>query len=182
MKAEVLRLGRQFRPTLVFIGVFLATYLVLNIFYGIYITQFYPEVDPVTEWVTRQTSHTLTFFGWENRAQNHPTKPTTFISYEGTGIISIYEGCNGLNVVIVFFAFLAGFGPYVRSLIWFIPLGVMLIHFGNLARILLLFWVSLRMPDYLYFTHKYLFTAFLYGWVMLLWGAWLYLTKKPAHA
>lgn len=182
MKADALLTWRQFRPTIVFISVFLTVYLLLNVGYGLYITSFHPRVDPVTEWVTHQTSGVLTFLGWENRTQNHPTKPTTFISYQGKGVVSIYEGCNGLNVVIVFIAFLAGFGPYSKKLIWFVPLGVALIHIGNLARIGLLFWVSLRMPDYLYFTHKYLFTAFLYAWVMLLWGAWLYITKKAAHA
>jgi exosortase family protein XrtF len=173
---------QQFRPTIIFLLGFLGSYLVLNLVYGMYVTKYYPAVDPATEWVTAQTSSLLDKFGWANAYRNHPTKPTTYITYQGNGIISIYEGCNGLNVVIVFFAFLAGFGPYSKKLFWFVPLGLGLIHLGNLTRLLLLFWVSLELPSYLYFTHKYLFTAFLYGWVMLLWGGWLLISKKDRYA
>jgi len=170
----------EFRPTIFFLARFLGLYLALNLLYGWFITHYAPQPDPVTQWVTHQTSFLLEVLGWENVAENHPTKPTTFISYQGHGVVSIYEGCNGLNVAIVFVSFVFAFGPLGKALCWFLPLGFLVIHLGNLARIGLLFFVSLRMPAYLYFTHKYLFTAFLYALVMLLWGAWLWMHRPKA--
>jgi exosortase family protein XrtF len=95
----------------------------------------------------------------------------------------VYEGCNGLNVMIIFVAFLVAFGPIGRTLAWFIPLGLFIIHLVNLARIGLLFWVSLYMPKYMYFTHKYFFTAILYVVVFVLWIWWVrrYASDKPSE-
>jgi exosortase/archaeosortase family protein len=75
--------------------------------------------------------------------------------------------------MIIFVAFLVAFGPMRKALLWFIPVGLLIIHGINLARIALLFWVSLYMPDFMYFTHKYLFTAILYVVVFLLWIGWV---------
>ncbi len=43
----------------------------------------------------------------------------------------------------------------------------------NLARISLLFWVALYLPDLVYFVHKYLFTAILFVIVFVLWIVWV---------
>jgi exosortase/archaeosortase family protein len=64
-------------------------------------------------------------------------------------------------------------------MIWFVPLGLAVIHVANLGRIVLLFLVSLYEPEYLYFTHKYLFTAFIYLFVFLLWILWVMKIAKP---
>lgn len=180
MKEGVRQCWTEFRPTIFFLARFVGLYLALNLLYGVYVTAFAPRADPATAWVTHQTSLVLQVFGWENQTYNHPGKPTVFISYEGQGVVSIYEGCNGLNVAIVFVSFLVAFGPHRKALAWFVPLGFLLIHLVNLARIALLFYVSLRMPEFLYVTHKYLFTAVLYLVVMALWGAWLWMHRPRA--
>jgi exosortase family protein XrtF len=177
MKQMAAQLWSEFRPTILFLVRFVGLYFVLNLGYGWYVTFFAPGVDPLTEWVTLQTSDVLQTLGWENEAHNHPRKPTTFLTHNGKGVVAIYEGCNGLNVAIVFVSFLAALGPYKRTLCWFVPIGLAVIHAGNITRIALLFYVSLRLPGYLYFTHKYLFTAFLYALVMALWGLWLWMNR-----
>ena len=75
--------------------------------------------------------------------------------------------------MIIFVAFLFAFGPVNKSLFWFIPLGLLVIHLVNLSRITLLFWVSIYMTDYMYFMHKYFFTAILYVVVFVLWVYWV---------
>ena len=65
------------------------------------------------------------------------------------------------------------FGPVSNRMYWFIPLGLLVIHLVNLARISLLYFVSIRYPRYMYFAHKYFFTAVLYAAVFMLWVWWV---------
>jgi exosortase family protein XrtF len=175
-------LFREFRPTILFLGKFLGLYLAGNLLYGAYVTAYYPKPDPVTSWVTAQSATVLTWAGWDVAAVDRPGKPTTDIVYEGRPIIAVYEGCNGLNVVVVFLSFLLAFGPFRKSMAWFVPLGLLVIHTSNLLRVTLLFVVALEYPDFLYFTHKYLFTAFIYLFVFLMWMWWiLRLTRRLRH-
>lgn len=169
----------EFKPTIVFLVKFLGIYLVGNLVYGWWITDWHPQPDPATHFVTEQSTMVIRAFGYEAEAHDYPDKPTTYIQLGQNGIVSVYEGCNGINVAIVFLAFLFAFGPYIKAMIWFAPLGLLVIHLANVARIVLLFWVSLYKHDYLYFTHKYLFTAFIYLFVFLLWIWWVMKVAKP---
>jgi exosortase family protein XrtF len=171
----------EFKPTIFFLLKFFGLYLIGNLLYGWYVTSWHPQPDPMTQWVTSQSAAVLGLFGYETSVHDYPGKPTTYIEWSGKGIVSVYEGCNGLNVVIVFLSFLFAFGPYKRNLVWFASLGLFIIHVANLARIVLLFLVSIHMPDVLYFTHKYLFTAFIYLFVFLLWIWWVLKFAKPAN-
>ncbi|MEQ8424780.1 MAG: exosortase family protein XrtF [Cyclobacteriaceae bacterium] len=164
---------KEFKPTLLFLGRFILLYFVCNFLYGLYVSSFRPLPDPVTSTVTRQTSWVLETLGWENTTQDCTTSPSTFIRFEGRNILSVYEGCNGLNVMIIFAAFVLAFGPISKPMIWFVPLGIALLHLSNLGRIFLLFFVSLEFPNYLYITHKYVFTGVLFLVVFLLWVGWV---------
>jgi len=172
---------KEFKPTIFFLLKFFGLYLIGNLLYGWYVTSWYPQPDPLTQWVTSQSAMVLDLFGYDTSVHDYPGKPTTYIAWNGKGIVSVYEGCNGLNVVIVFLAFLFAFGPYKKALAWFTPLGLLIIHVANLGRIVLLFLVSIHMPDVLYFTHKYLFTAFIYLFVFLLWIWWVVKLAKPVN-
>ncbi len=164
---------REFKPTVLFLMRFMGLYLLSNVLYGLAVTAWAPRADPLTRWVTQQTAWILTQLGWESYIYDMPTKATVSIVHLGQGIVSVYEGCNGVNVGLIFLSFLVAFGPYRRALIWFSAFGLAVIHLANLSRIGLLFIVSLRFPDFLYFTHKYFFTASIYTLVLLLWLAWI---------
>jgi exosortase family protein XrtF len=162
---------REFRPTIIFLIKFLILYLIGNLVYGWYVKYYHPAPDPVTHEVTRQTGMLLQWIGWPVIIQDH--QATTVIICEGKSILSVYEGCNGLNTTIIFAAFIIAFGPISRSILWFIPFGALLIHLSNLTRISLLFYVWQVSPEYMYFAHKYLFTAALYLVVFVLWVWWV---------
>ena len=148
-------------------------YVVGNFLYGLYVTGYKPAPDPATHWVTNQTAFVVTVSGWPSEIEDNSRKPTTNLKYQGKNILAVYEGCNGINTMIIFVAFLFAFGPVTKTLIWFVPLGLSIIHIVNLARIALLFWVSIYNPDYMYFMHKYFFTAVLYIVIFLLWVWWV---------
>lgn len=164
---------REFRPTIFFLGKFLGLYLVGNLLYGLFVTSFSPLPDPATRWVSEQTGFVLTSCGWPVDVYDHQRKATTMVRYDDREVLSVYEGCNGINTMIIFVAFLIAFGPLNKTLLWFIPVGLLIIHLVNLARITLLFFVAEYRPDFMYFIHKYLFTATLYAVIFLLWVWWV---------
>jgi exosortase family protein XrtF len=170
----------EFKPTIFFLLKFLGIYLAGNILYGILITSFEPRADPITHTVTIQTGIVLNVCGYRVDVEDRVNKPTTEITYFGKTKLSVYEGCNGINTMIIFIAFLLAFGPLSRPVLWFVPLGLIIIHLVNLARITLLFLVSEYMPKAMYFTHKYLFTAILYVVIFAMWFWWVkaYALKK----
>jgi exosortase family protein XrtF len=164
---------KDFKPTIIFLVKFVGLYFVLNLLYGFYVESYDRRPDSATVWVTNQTAGILNVIGWKTETKDHPKKPTTAIHYQGRGIVSVYEGCNGINVVIIFLCFLVGFGPMNKKLAWFAPLGVIIIHVVNLGRIIGLFFVVIYLPKALYFSHKYLFTTIIYAVVFGLWLIWL---------
>lgn len=172
----------EFKPTIFFLVRFVVLYVACNLVYGLLVVQYEPGPDPATIWVTEQTAFFLQVFGWPNQVVIQVIKPTVTILYQGKAIVAVYEGCNGINVMIIFITFLIAFGPRTKALLWFIPAGILILHVMNLFRIGLLFLVALYRPSYLYFSHKYLFTAFLYGVVLILWLIWVrYFSKRNTN-
>lgn len=164
---------QEFKPTLFFLLKFVGLYLAGNIFYGIYVTGFKPGPDPITKTLTRQSSAVLNFFGQHTSTIDQQKKATTLLLDEERTVLAVYEGCNGLNTIIIFLSFLLAFGPYKKTLLWFIPSGILIIHFANLGRIVLLFFTALYRPEYMYYVHKYFFTAILYMVIFALWWWWV---------
>jgi exosortase/archaeosortase family protein len=152
---------REFKPTIFFLLKFLGLYVSLNLLYGVYVTSFEPKPDPVTHLASKHTASILSVFGWSCKVRDFPQKPSVAIIHNAKTIVSVYEGCNSLNVMI-----------------WFVPLGLIAIYIINIIRIGLLFLVSLKLPHFLYFTHKYFFTAIIYLFVMLLWWYWIRIQSK----
>lgn len=164
---------KEFKPTIFFLGRFLGMYLIGNLLYGLFVTSFSPKPDPVTRWVSEQTRFVLTSCGWPVDVRDHHGKATSLIVFENHSVLAVYEGCNGLNTIIIFISFLVAFGPLNGKLLWFIPLGLVIVHAANLLRITLLFFVAQFRPDFMYFIHKYVFTAFLYVVIFMLWIWWV---------
>lgn len=164
---------KEFKPTILFLSKFLALYLTLNLMYGLFIDHYAPAPDPVTRWVSEQSTGLLQLFGSDVSFSDDQTKPAIGILNGERVVLSVFEGCNGINVVIIFLSFLLAYGRPSRKLLWFIPLGLLLIHLTNLGRISLLYGVTIHLPGFMYFAHKYLFTAIIYIVVFALWYLWL---------
>lgn len=140
--------------------------------YGLWIES-YLIADPVTYLVTEQSSWVLNFFYNEINYENNPSEPTVWMSLGNRTIISVFEGCNGINVMILYVAFIFAYrGPLKHSIIYSL-IGLIIIHLSNIFRISVLFWVAEEIPKYMYFTHKYLFTGIIYAAVFLLWFIWI---------
>ena len=164
---------REFKPTLLFLSKFLAIYFILNIIYGIYVESYDTKADGITTWVSDQSVSFLSSIGYEASSLPVAYEPKVALYNQGTSVINIFEGCNGINIMILFLAFIVAVSGNFANMIWFIPAGFIFIHLANLGRIAFLFWVAQSKPDYLYFSHKYIFTAIIYTAVFLLWTIWV---------
>jgi len=167
-------LYKDFKPSILFLAKFIGLYIVLNIGYGFYLDASKGEADFMTKWVTEQTASVIDMY--EDKISTSPKEDlkSIFIYQDSQAILSVYEGCNGLNVMVIFISFLIAYGKAGSRMLWFIPLGIVVIHLFNILRILLLFHVTISMPDFLYFSHKYLFTAFIYLAVFGMWALWIF--------
>jgi exosortase family protein XrtF len=164
---------KEFRPSFLFLGKFLAIYFVFNIIYGIYVESYGSNADGITWWVSRQTTAILHTLGYEAGARPVASDPKVALLNGNDVVVNLFEGCNGINIMILFMAFIVAFSGKIRDMLWFIPAGFVFIHLANLGRIVLLYWVAETKPHYMYFTHKYLFTAIIYGAIFILWVIWV---------
>jgi len=164
---------KEFKPALTFLGTFLALYFIGNIVYGLFIESYGQRPDAITRTVTAQTSAVLDILGYHTSMDDHPAAPKIALREAGEVVINVYEGCNGINVIIVFVAFLFAYGGQVRTLAVFLPVGVLIIHIFNLLRVGLLFHLALNNSSQFYYYHKYFFTATLYAVVFGLWALWV---------
>src|SRR5690606_9841133 len=88
---------------------------------------------------------------------------------EGTLGVVIGNPCDGLSLFILFSAFLIVFeGKWWFKAI-FIIVGIVLIHFLNVVRVIALAVIVKYSPESLDFHHSYTFTLFVYLCIFLLW-------------
>ena len=95
-----------------------------------------------------------------------------------TGYIAINHGCSGLKQMIQFALLMAIFpGPW-RHKLWYIPLGIFIVHLTNLFRIIGLAVVLVTVPDYWNFSHDNIFRPLFYVVIFGLWVYWVEKLKK----
>lgn len=166
------------KTALLFLAKFVIFYFVLNTAYGFWVESYYPSADPITVWVSKHTAWILSFFHSSINTVAEPLSVYVAITLIGETIIHVFEGCNSINVMIVFGVFVLAFSNRWYQEWKFLLLGLITIYIMNLARVTGLFWMALYFPDSLYFFHKYLFTGMIYGVVFLLWFVWVSNVQK----
>lgn len=168
-----MKLIKEFWPAIKFVIIFLSAYLACNIIYGLYIEYTYPSPDLFT-WLTAAQS--FKFLQWVGQPASiliNAKGPTVFLNHLATPILDVYEGCNGVNVIIVFLSFIVAFAGSPKRKLVFIAAGIALLNLANVIRIVLLYFVATRYQTYFYFIHKYIFTISLYCIVVALWFVWI---------
>jgi len=172
---------KAYRPALFFILRFVGLYLITNTLYGLYVNNALPGADMVTKVVASQTAWILSQVHEPVQASATPTSAYVSLTNASGQGVSVYEGCNGVNVFLVYLSFLVAYAGPRRLWLRFAAIGLVLIHLINLSRVSLLFEVAIYFPDQLYLFHKYLFTAIIYTLVFVLWYWWVNAVKKIQH-
>lgn len=162
------------KPAFRFLSLFVGVYTTANVIYGFWVQSHLPLSDPFTISVTRQVETVLGILGEGVLSRLNTDRPTiSLVDSQDDVVINVYEGCNGINVMIVFVAFMLAFGGPWKRWVWFVPVGLGCIHLANLLRVAALYGIARYYQAYFYYVHKYLFTVSIYFLVLLLWWFWL---------
>jgi exosortase family protein XrtF len=167
------KLFREFRPAIYFLLTYFGLYLILNTAYAFYVNYYKPNPDPLTYHVTVASTKLLSVFGEPALVKPQEGNMNVPVFRGKVAIIEVFEGCNGVNVMIVFLCFLIAFRGPLKSGILFAVSGIVILYIANLGRVAGLYLVALYYPDKLYFVHKFLFTGLLYGIVFIIWFFWM---------
>ncbi len=165
-----------YKPFLLFLGKFLLTYLILTFVYQSYLGQYNVdkfEVDGCTQLVAKQSKDVLLVFNQDAFTVPNINEPAVNFFFNQKQMVRIIEGCNGLNVIILFMSFIIAFSGKVRTTVLFIIGGSLLIHILNVLRISALCVLMYYFPEQQHFLHGVVFPLFIYGVVFLLWIIWV---------
>lgn len=174
---------KKYRPFLLFLGKFLATYLIFIFLYQTYLNQFDVsrfESDGISKIVANQTKAVLIFFNYNADLEPHPSEPSIRVLIDQKAIVRIIEGCNAVSVMILFASFIVAFSGKFWKTVLFIISGVLLIHILNVFRIAFLTMGLLHYKEYEVLMHDIIFPLFIYGVVFGLWVIWI--NKFSNHA
>ena len=119
---------------------------------------------------------TVTFFHWVNvEAAMEIDSDHVIVSFPLSNYRGVWVGdnCNGFKLFSIFSIFLIAYPANWKSKLWFIPLGIIIVHLANIIRIMALVIINDTNPAYLDFNHDYTFTIFVYSIIFGLWYWWL---------
>lgn len=175
-------LFKQHRDSLLFIIKFVGLYLVLNTVYGFYIEYYHPLSDPLTYSISKQVAWVLSLIQESIQAIPDPKASFVHMQMNTQTVVSVFEGCNSVNVMIVYLSFIIAFTGSGRSSMVAAIAGLIVVYLMNLIRVGLLFEVAYFYPQHLYFFHKYFFTGIIYAVVFVMWYFWIQRVKRErAH-
>lgn len=164
---------REYKDAILFLVKYVAIYVVLNTAYAYYVAYYSPDADPLTIAVTKHTEALLSLF--DGSVGYHLVKGSVNVPITRVGetVMMVYEGCNSVNVMIVFVAFIISFqGPFRLFMRYFVA-GMVIVYLINLFRLMGLYIVALHFPDTFYFFHKFFFTGVIYLVVFVIWYFWV---------
>lgn len=168
---------RENKKVIFFLLRFLSVFGGFSLLYAVWIKSYGLEADPFSWFV----GYNLEWILGADNLRLYPIEGYAAIGldYLGSNSVSLFEGCNGIAVFILFFAFVFAFKGRWSDLIWFVPLGLVVIHLFNLARLVALIILAQQGNDAIFhFMHKYLFSLVIYAGVFLMWVFWVRLALK----
>lgn len=159
-------------PVVRFILVGTVMYLGMYFFYEFYINPntnideyIIDNLVGIGDFVLRSIGYDLTTY--------EPEPFRNRIGIEGSLGVFIGEPCDGFILFALFLAFIVAYPGALKHKIWFIPLGILLIHLINALRVIALVLIMRKHPQWLSFNHDYTFTIIVYAFVFLLWWVWI---------
>jgi exosortase family protein XrtF len=91
----------------------------------------------------------------------------------GTSGIFIGDSCNGISLFALFSIFIIAFPGKLLAKLFFIPIGVLIIHLLNVMRIVALAIIQTYSYHWTEFNHTYTFTIIMYFCIFSLWMMWI---------
>lgn len=120
--------------------------------------------------VAEHAAGILSIIGMEGSTA--PGAAQTLIRIGGVDMVGVGNPCNGMELFALYAGFIICFpGPWKHKL-WYIPVGILAIHFINVLRAVALALIQLKSPEHLDFNHHYTFTIVVYAFIFLFWVIW----------
>lgn len=117
--------------------------------------------DIVLKWLSYDTFKTISDTDYQ------------VIGIDGSDGVWIGSSCNAITLFFLFAVFIAAYPGHQKSKLWYIPVGILLIHVLNIVRVVVLAMIAFYNPLYLDFNHTYTFTFIIYGFIFILWMTWV---------
>ena len=175
----LVELLKKYKSVWVFLLRFFGAYLIGVLLYNTYLSPFNTEVDGITRLITEQVAAMLSITFPQITCVYSLNNPISEIQYMEVPIVLLIEGCNAVSVMILFTAFLVAFKGRLKSYLWFLPTGIVILYIANLLRIYIIAMITLYFPAYVNMAHDYVFPGVIYGTTFLLWVIWVkYLVNK----
>ena len=98
------------------------------------------------------------------------------------GYVGVEPGCTSLKQWTHWIVLMLLFpGPW-RHKLWYVPLGVVVIHFVNLIRVTGLALTLIPWPHHFAFFHNYIFKTFFYFMIFVMWVVWVEYFKNRENS
>src|SRR5690606_8600920 len=92
----------EFKPFLVFIGVFFCTYIFFTFLYKVYLDSFQAtEIDGITQIVSKNVGQLISVFNSDIQIFKSISDAWLEVWYQKKYVIRIVEGCNAVSVIIL---------------------------------------------------------------------------------
>ena len=85
-------------------------------------------------------------------------------------LIGIADGCNGLNLYILFIGFIIAFPSTTKKKITFGIAGILIVFSTNVLRCIGLSMIQIHYPHFMFYAHHYVFKIITYAVVFFLWS------------
>ncbi len=120
----------------------------------------------------------LDFIGFKDLIIAYPER---LIAIKGSGGVDIGEPCIGLGVFYMFISLTVAWKGLKRKQLWFIPVGLLILHLLNIARVSTLCLLSHYNRALLDFNHDFTFKIIIYSAIFGLWMYWIKLIDRSAN-
>jgi exosortase family protein XrtF len=172
------------RTFLVFVFRFVLSFILMRAAYEIYLhyTAKVGSLDMVTYGVSYSTHTVARWFGVAN-CEFSCFMDGCAVGVPGNGV-NIIEGCNGLNLAIVYAAYIFGVDGATWRAFAHMVFGFFVIQAFNVARIAALIVLLEQGGNFYFFFIKNIFFTIIYGAIVVLWllkpwiDRWLFFQKK----
>lgn len=93
--------------------------------------------------------------------------------FPNNGYVAVERSCSGLKQMYEWTALMLLFpGPWKHKL-WYLPLGILVIHLENIFRIIVLSIVVMHWPAHWGFIHLWVMRPLFYVVIFILWATWV---------
>lgn len=150
------------------------TYIVLAFIYQGFLSSFGDgKIDSITKLVAENTKWSLKLFNEDAGIVKNDSEPYIRLMYNQQYVARMIEGCNAVSIIILFISFVVSFSGKIKSTLFFILGGGLIIYAVNVARIAVLCVLIYLFPKQQSLLHGVFFPLFIYGVVFILWVIWV---------